>query len=109
MVKTEADKRYRSLQAGATGVPPGGKTAQRSNSYGNQYASGNQHQSPMHRGADVGPFAGGRPNTANIRQSSQGSFPPAASMHVQPDTATVRPPAASPPSPFLVPTAVHAM
>ena len=63
VVKTEADKRYRSLQAGATGQQPGGAAAHRSSSYGNQH----QHQSPMHRQMDTGPFAGGRPTTGNVR------------------------------------------
>lgn len=81
VVKTEADKRYRALQASTTGQQPAAAT--RSTSYKAQ-------QSPLPN--DVGHFGSSRPGTHNLRLngSGTGSFAPAASMHVQPDTATVR-------------------
>jgi hypothetical protein len=102
VVKCEADKRYRALQADATGQKPSGASVTRSSyvaaanrtSYGTQQQHGAGTHSPSHRQSDQGPFAaGGRPNTASIRTNGTtaagGGFPPAASMHVQPDTAMV--------------------
>lgn len=89
VVKTEADKRYRALQASATGQQPAPAT--RSVSYGAHHAA---QQSPMHRSSDAGgTFGAGRQGMTNsVRASTNGAgaFPAAASMHVQPDTATVR-------------------
>jgi hypothetical protein len=101
VVKTESDKRYRALQADATGQKPAGNnrgsysTSGVRSSYAAQHHTGATQHSPTHRASEQGMYTGGRPNTGSIRTNGSaltgGVYAPAAaSAYVQPDTATVR-------------------